>query len=116
MSNEGKKAMLAAKKPSNLKGIGALLINQGINAIQSAISAISTIDSNNRSFMNTIASQSSTVPAVSGASSEDLIPDYNINLVEAYPREEIRKQIATVFHYTGYSHPVQEIPDFTSRY
>lgn len=96
-------------------GIGNLVLQNGINALNSAVSSIMNINSTNTSFARNVASMNYSGISVQDSSAFD-IANTTPTLVEAYPREEIRKQIAAVFHYTGYSHPVQDIPDFTSRY
>jgi len=96
--------------------IGSLVLQQGINAASSAVSSFMQINSNNKSFQNNIVKQQSSTTSITSSSAYDIQPQTKVWLVLAYPRTEIREQIARVFHYTGYSHPVQAVPDFTSRY
>lgn len=96
------------------EGIGSLVLQNGIQAVNSAVASLQSIQSNNLQMQNNLNKMQSTTPAAF-PSTYDIT--YNeIELWETAPRKEIREQIAKVFHYTGYSHPVQAVPDFTSRY
>lgn len=80
------------------------------------ISAISAVDSNNRQFRNIVNEKAAASPTTVGNSSIDLRPYNYLAVYTKTVRDEVRKQIFWKFYYTGYLHPFQEVPDFTSRY
>lgn len=116
------KANPAAERSSSFalkqtfSGIGSLVLQQGVQSINSAISSFQSIEASKTSYQYNLARMQSGSPSVISSTAVDLQPDYDIWLVQQYPRDDIRKQIAKTFHYLGYSHPLQEIPNFTSRY
>ena len=95
--------------------IGSLVLQQGVNAVASTFASVMQIDSSNKSFQNNLQVSQNGSVSVQDSSAFDIA--YTApTLVQIAPRTEVREQIARVFHYTGYSHPVQAVPDFTSRY
>mgnify|MGYP007097416123 FL=1 len=95
-------------------GIGALVLQNGIQAINSAVSSFQSIRSNNLQMQNQLNRMQSSTPTAYPSSYD--ITNNKVELWITAPRDEVRETIAKVFHYTGYSHPVQAVPDFTSRY
>ena len=102
--------------PSIMKqgGIGSLVLQNGIQAINSAVSSFQSIRSNNLQMQNQLNRMQSSTPTAYPSSYD--ITNNKVELWITAPRDEVRETIAKVFHYTGYSHPVQAVPDFTSRY
>lgn len=102
--------------PSIIKqgGIGSLVLQNGIQAINSAVSSFQSIRSNNLQMQNQLNRMQSSTPTAYPSSYD--ITNNKVELWITAPRDEVRETIAKVFHYTGYSHPVQAVPDFTSRY
>lgn len=102
--------------PSIMKqgGIGPLVLQNGIQAINSAVSSFQSIRSNNLQMQNQLNRMQSSTPTAYPSSYD--ITNNKVELWITAPRDEVRETIAKVFHYTGYSHPVQAVPDFTSRY
>ena len=95
-------------------GIGSLVLQNGIQAINSAVSSFQSIRSNNLQMQNQLNRMQSSTPTAYPSSYD--ITNNKVELWITAPRDEVRETIAKVFHYTGYSHPVQAVPDFTSRY
>lgn len=95
------------------------LISGGINAISSAISTFKSIESNNRSFASGMAAKQAQGVNALGVSDIDIqtqATGKGLKLIAYWPENYIQREIIKTFHYTGYSHPIQTIPDFTSRY
>lgn len=99
-------------------GIGAIVINQGINAISSAINSQASIESSQRSFANAVNSRANVPISASGSVPTDLFDNYSSNKLTRYEftiRPEDRTNLFNTFRLTGYSHPVQEKPVFNTR-
>lgn len=99
-------------------GVGALVINQGINAISSALNSQASIESSQRSFANAINSRANVPISASGSVPTDLFDNYSSNKLTRYEftiRPEDRTNLFNTFRLTGYSHPVQEKPVFNTR-
>ena len=96
--------------------IGAgIVAGKAINYALKGASAIASIDSNNRQMKNVLNEKASASPTTTGNSSIDLRPFEKLMVYTKTCREEVRQQLYWKFYYTGYSHPCQEVPDFTSR-
>ena len=99
-------------------GIGAIVINQGINAISSAINSQASIESSQRSFANAVNSRANVPISASGSVPTDLFDNYSSNKLTRYEftiRPEDKINLFNTFRLTGYSHPVQEKPVFNTR-
>ena len=99
-------------------GVGAIVINQGINAISSAINSYASIESSQRSFANAVNSRANTPIAASGSVPTDLFDNYTSNKLTRYEftiRPEDKINLFSTFRLTGYAHPVQEKPVFNTR-
>lgn len=99
-------------------GIGAIVINQGINAISSALNSQASIVSSQRSFANAINSRANVPISASGSVPTDLFDNYSSNKLTRYEftiRPEDRTNLFNTFRLTGYAHPVQEKPVFNTR-
>ena len=103
---------------SSLDGIGALVINNGINAINSTVNSLASIESSQRSFSNAINSRANAPIGASGNVPTDLFDNYSSNKLTRYEytmRADERTNLFNTFRLTGYSHPVQEKPVFNTR-
>lgn len=100
-------------------GFGSLLAGNAINSVQSAINAARSISSNNQSFRAGVANKQAQASGIEGSSNVDLFTQYSDGAHLEYNiyglRQEDKENLARVFYYTGYAHPVQEIPNFDSR-
>ena len=102
----------------SLTGIGALVANQGINAINSMVNSAMSIESSQRNFTNAINSRANTPIGASGNVPTDLFDNYSSNKLTRYEytmRADERTNLFNTFRLTGYSHPVQEKPVFNTR-
>lgn len=119
--NDNIKADLKAKAGDILNsttGVGALVINQGINAFSSASNSIASIESSQRSFANAVNSRANVPISASGSVPTDLFDNYSSNKLTRYEftiRPEDKINLFNTFRLTGYSHPVQEKPVFNTR-
>ena len=95
-------------------GVGGLVALQGIQAINTAVSTFSTIESRNKQYQYDLAKRAYPSAVPEGGSSIDLM-DNHMYLVAQVPEPEVVEKIANFFRFMGYAHPVQEVPDFTSR-
>lgn len=95
-------------------GVGGLVALQGIQAINTAVSTFSTIESRNKQYQYDLAKRAYPSAVPEGGSSIDLM-DNHMYLVAQVPEPEVIEKIANFFRFMGYAHPVQEVPDFTSR-
>lgn len=95
-------------------GVGGLVALQGIQAINTAVSTFSAIESRNKQYQNDLAKRAYPSAVPEGGSSIDLM-DNHMYLVAQVPEPEVIEKIANFFRFMGYAHPVQEVPDFTSR-
>lgn len=103
---------------SDLSGVGALVINNGINAVNSAYNSAMSIESSQRSFANAINSRANVPISASGSVPTDLFDNYSSNKLTRYEftiRPEDRINLFNTFRLTGYAHPVQEKPVFNTR-
>ena len=99
-------------------GIGALVINQGINAFSSALNSYASIESSQRSFANAVNSRVNVPISASGSVPTDLFDNYSSNKLTRYEftiKPEDRTNLFNTFRLTGYAHPVQEKPVFNTR-
>ena len=102
----------------SFSGVGALVVNQGINSINSAINSQASIESSQRSFANAINSRANVPISASGSIPTDLFDNYSSNKLTRYEftiRPEDKTNLFNTFRLTGYSHPVQEKPVFNTR-
>ena len=99
-------------------GVGAIVINQGINAISSALNSQASIESSQRSFANAVNSRANVPISASGSVPTDLFDNYSSNKLTRYEftiKPEDRTNLFNTFRLTGYAHPVQEKPVFNTR-
>ena len=103
---------------NSFTGVGALVINQGINAVSSALNSAASIESSQRSFANAVNSRANVPISASGSVPTDLFDNYSSNKLTRYEftiRPEDRTNLFNTFRLTGYAHPVQEKPVFNTR-
>ena len=103
---------------SDLSGVGALVMNNGINAINSAYNSHMSIESSKRSFSNAVNSRANIPISASGSVPTDLFDNYSSNKLTRYEftiRQEDKTNLFNTFRLTGYAHPVQEKPVFNTR-
>ena len=117
LANEARANLKAVRRQSN--GFAGLIAGQAMNSFQSAYNAARSIESNNQSFRASLANKQSQASGIEGSSNVDLFTQYSDGGKLEYNiyglRQEDKENIARVFYYTGYAHPVQEIPNFDSR-
>ena len=102
----------------SFSGVGALVINQGINSVNSAINSYASIESSQRSFANAVNSRANVPISASGSVPTDLFDNYSSNKLTRYEftvRPEDRTNLFNTFRLTGYAHPVQEKPVWNTR-
>ena len=102
----------------SISGIGNLVFNQGIGAINSVVNSIASIESSHRSFSNALNSRANVPIGASGNVPTDLFDNYSSNKLTRYEytmRADERTNLFNTFRLTGYSHPVQEKPVFNTR-
>ena len=102
----------------SFSGVGALVISQGINSVNSAINSSASIESSKRSFSNAINSRANVPISASGSVPTDLFDNYSSNKLTRYEftiKPEDRTNLFNTFRLTGYAHPVQEKPVFNTR-
>ena len=103
---------------SSFSGVGSLVAGQGISAINSLANSIDSINSNKRAFENSINSRANAPISASGSVPVDLFDNYSGNKLTRFEyglRDDDRTNLWKTFRFMGYSHPVQEVPDFNSR-
>ncbi len=104
---------------SAVTSIGGLVIGSGINSFASAHNAAVSIETGRQSLINSVNSRSAGASlSASGNVPVDLFNNYCENKLirsEFTVRWIDKKNIYDTLRYLGYSHPVQEIPDFSSR-
>lgn len=119
LSDISNNAKAKAKEAFNTStGIGALVLNNGANAVLSAYNSYASIESSQRSFSNAINSRANVPISASGSVPTDLFDNYSSNKLTRYEftiRPEDRTNLFNTFRLTGYSHPVQEKPVFNTR-
>lgn len=113
----GRKAALAKfMQGGKLDTTGQLLFTQTTNGLNSGIAAAYSIATANANYQQSITSKSQAHTVITGnTNSYKLATDNQIEYQVWKPQEYLYKNIAKVFYYTGYSHPVQEKPNTTSR-
>lgn len=113
----GRKAALGSFiKGGRLDTTGQLLFTQTTNGLNAGISAIYGIASNNANYHQSISSKSQAHTTIIGNTNSYKLAVDNLITYEMWqPEQYILNNIAKVFHLTGYSHPVQEKPNTTSR-
>ena len=118
ISASKEQAAARANLANNLSGIGNLVLNQGINAINSTVNSAMSIESSQRNFSNSINSRANVPIGASGNVPTDLFDNYSSNKLtrcEYTIKPEDRNNLFNTFRLTGYSHPVQEKPVFNTR-
>lgn len=99
------------------KGLGQMVLNQGLGAINSAVSSAFSIASANANYTQNINTKATSHTAITGNNSDYRSAlDNTVELQYWQPQDYILNNIAKTFHLTGYSHPVQEVPNTKSRY
>ena len=115
--NEARAKLQSIKTTSS--GFAGLIAGQAFNSAQSAYNAARSIKSNNNSFSASLANKQAQASGIEGSSNVDLFDQYSGGAKLEYNiftiSDEDKNNIARVFYYLGYSHPVQEIPDFDTR-
>ena len=102
----------------SVSGVGNLVFNQGIGAINSVVNSIASIESSQRNFTNAINSRANVPVGASGNVPTDLFDNYSSNKLTRFEytiKPEDRNNLFNTFRLTGYSHPVQEKPVFNTR-
>ena len=102
----------------SVSGVGNLVFNQGVGAINSAVNSAMSIESSQRNFTNAINSRANVPVGASGNVPTDLFDNYNSNKLIRFEytiKPEDRNNLFNTFRLTGYSHPVQEKPVFNTR-
>ena len=103
---------------SDLSGVGALVMNNGINAGNSAYNSHMSIESSKTSFANAVNSRANVPISASGSVPTDLFDNYSSNKLTRYEftiKPEDKTNLFNTFRLTGYAHPVQEKPVFNTR-
>ena len=118
--NEARSAESKARSElfNNVSGVGSLVINNGINAINSTVNSAMSIESSKRSFSNAVNSRANVPISASGSVPTDLFDNYSSNKLTRYEftiRPEDKINLFNTFRLTGYAHPVQEKPVFNTR-
>ena len=114
----GAKQTARSNLVNTISGVGSLVINNGINAGNSAVNSWASIESSKQSFLNAINSRSNVPISASGSVPTDLFDNYSSNKLTRYEftiRPEDRTNLFNTFRLTGYAHPVQEKPVFNTR-
>ena len=95
------------------------MITRGLDSANSVYNSIESINSNNRNMQSGLAQKQALAVNAQGMSDVDLMSIYAKNrlCVHKYTvREQDKENLARVFYYMGYAHPLQEIPNWDSRY
>lgn len=95
------------------------MVQSGLNAASSLYNAGESIVANNRNFQASLIQKQTMSVGAQGSSDVDLMSVYAHNRLMVYKytmREQDLINLARVFYYTGYAHPLQEIPNWSSRY
>ena len=96
--------------------LGTMITTQGVSNVNSAVSAVYSIQSANAQYQNTINTKAASHTSITGNNSNyNSALDNSVEYQVWQPQEYILKNIAKIFHLTGYSHPVQEKPNVSSR-
>lgn len=97
--------------------LGTMVVSQGVSSVNSLISAAYSIKTANANYQQTINAKAASHTAITGNNVDyKAAVDNKIEFQVWQPQEYILENIAKVFHLTGYSHPVQEVPNTKSRY
>lgn len=116
---QGQAQVASAKAAFGGAGFAGLVAGQVLNSFQSAYNAARSIESNNQNFQFSLANKQAQASGIEGSSNVDLFTQYSDGAHLEYNiyglRQEDKENLARVFYYTGYAHPVQEIPNFKSR-
>lgn len=102
----------------SFSGVGALVVNQGINSVNSAINASASIEANRRAFTESVNTKANTPIGASGSTPTDLFDNYSDNKLTRFEfriKGDDRNNVWNTLRTMGYSHPVQEVPIFTGR-
>ena len=102
----------------SVSGVGNLVFNQGVGAINSLVNSVASIESSQRNFTNAINSRANVPVGASGNVPTDLFDNYSSNKLTRFEytiKPEDRNNLFNTFRLTGYSHPVQEKPVFNTR-
>lgn len=105
-----------SSKWSSFANLGSLVAGQAINSITSGINSALSIESNNRSYRNMVNSKAAASVTTTGNSNVRLRPYSRLATIDKTIPDEERTNVYWVFYYTGYAHPVQEKPNWSSRY
>lgn len=95
------------------------MINSTTSAAASWFNCGESIAANNRNFQSSLVQKQTMNVGAQGSADVDLMSVYAKNrlVVHKYTlREQDLINLARVFYYTGYAHPLQEIPNWSSRY
>lgn len=106
------------KALTSFTGIGALVINNGVNSVLSAINSNESIKSSQQNFVNSINTRANAPLGASGNVPTDLFDNYSSNKLTRFEytmNTDERTNLFNTFRLTGYSHPVQEKPVFNTR-
>lgn len=99
------------------KGLESIVLNQGINAVGSVGTAISSVNAANASYQQILNTKAASHTAISGNNTDyKSALDNTLELQYWQPQNYVLENIAKTFHLTGYNHPVQEVPNTKSRY
>lgn len=97
--------------------LGTMVVNQGISSVNSIVSASYAIKTANANYQQTINTKAASHTAITGNNTDyKSAIDNKVEFQVWQPQDYILENIAKVFHLTGYSHPVQEVPNTKSRY
>lgn len=117
--SRGQAQVASAKAAFGGSGFAGLIAGQVLNSFQSAYNAARSIESNNQNFQSSLANKQAQASGIEGSSNVDLFTQYSDGAHLEYNiyglRQEDKENLARVFYYTGYAHPIQEIPNFKSR-
>ena len=95
------------------------MAQSGLNTVSSIYNAAESIAANSRNFQSSLVQKQTMNVGAQGSADVDLMSVYAKNrlMVHKYTlREQDLINLARVFYYTGYAHPLQEIPNWSSRY
>lgn len=99
--------------------IAAGVIGQGISAINSVTNSVFSVEASKRQFAQTLQNNQVIAAGLSSTADTDLLNNYadgnKLYLYNYGISSYDANNIAKVFYYCGYSHPVQEVPNTTSR-
>lgn len=113
----GKKAAIASiTKGGKLDTTSQLLFTQTTNGLNAGISAMYSISTAHANYQQSITTKAQAHTSITGNTNSYKLAIDNVITYEMWqPEQYILNNIAKVFHLTGYSHPVQEKPNVSSR-